>query len=114
MNPGEAVTDATPTPRFGGMTVSELRSYHPSTYGPGEVIHDLIDEIERLRNAISKSSGWIPLTESQPPVNQFVLGYYKDGGILPVTRMDGNRYATRSGYFFNSLTHWMPLPEAPK
>jgi hypothetical protein len=64
MNPGEAMTD-TPAPRFGTLTVDELRSYYPSTYGPGEVIHDLIAEIERLRNDISKGNSRIAELERQ-------------------------------------------------
>lgn len=56
---------------------------------------------------------WIPVSESLPPVGQVVLAYtsYSEF-VLSVRKMIPETNSVI--WLDNEVTHWMPLPEAPK
>jgi len=59
---------------------------------------------------------WIPVTERLPEVRTWVLCYCR-ANSFDVFRMtdEGNwQYGNRSIYMKGYVTHWMPLPPAPK
>jgi hypothetical protein len=60
---------------------------------------------------------WIPVTERLPENFVSVLGYMTDAGDFPPVR---ECYTVGNAFFFPALgdvhpvSHWMPLPDAPK
>lgn len=75
------------------------------------IIAQAADAIEEL----SKPK-WIPVTERLPEVRTWVLCYCR-ANSFDVFRMtdEGNwQYGNRSIYMKGYVTHWMPLPPAPK
>ena len=58
---------------------------------------------------------WIPVTERLPEKNRCILICSKQGGIAEGVYMGGGAWIQ---YRWNAVgmdvTHWMPLPEAPK
>mgnify|MGYP002515037756 CR=1 FL=1 len=72
---------------------------------------------ERLDNANElMQKRWIPVTERLPEVRTWVLCYCR-ANSFDVFRMtdEGNwQYGNRSIYMKGYVTHWMPLPPAPK
>ncbi len=68
-----------------------------------------------------KQSGWISVDERLPDTMQKVLAYRGEfrGGMKNVYTHLGNGnweddYSYRSSTEYEGITHWMPLPEAPK
>ena len=73
---------------------------------------------------------WIPVTERLPDHKDWVLvwhtgyatakkAFFKDEGWAEFFRLDGDRFGENwfiDGHYENGgvITHWMPLPEAPK
>lgn len=67
---------------------------------------------EEALSALSKTHRWIPVAERLPTPLVAVLVYTQskiNGGHvnLDVTNTEGE-------FWFGTVTHWMPLPEAPK
>ncbi len=60
---------------------------------------------------------WINVKEKLPKINQRVLVYQKDGvhGGYPIDieYRDSLDFWSDQG-IYSEITHWMPLPEAPK
>ena len=68
-----------------------------------------------------KQSGWISVDERLPDKMQEVLAYRGEfrGGMMNVyTHLGNGNWEDDYGYRGNTehegITHWMPLPEAPK
>lgn len=126
------MTNHTPTPR----TAAEVEVVHQGGLiapGDGFVHHtgecemvsaDFARTLEReLAEAnlrFAKGSTWIPVSERMPDRYEVVLVAY-EGAIAPTTcrgllAWDGD--AWRVGFsddrYPGTVTHWMPLPEAPK
>ena len=60
-----------------------------------------------------KQSEWISVEDRLPEKNVRVLVYIKSSRSY--TRFDTDRLDDRGFVrWFNDVTHWMPLPEAPK
>ncbi len=66
-------------------------------------------------------SKWIPVTERLPDNNERVLVYHDDGMIRFGINKGGFADVVSTLYLkhnhrtcFSKVTHWMPLPEAPK
>lgn len=97
---------------------------------PTQIMNDAADAIEKLAAQLPK---WIPVTERLPELDQEVLVYAigKDDGFIgnAVTTIserfifrlfpssDGVEEWRSPWEYFNSnyeITHWMPLPDAPK
>ena len=77
-------------------------------------------EINEVLNSIPAADvrpvEWIPVTERLPEVRTWVLCYCR-ANSFDVFRMtdEGNwQYGNRSIYMKGYVTHWMPLPPAPK
>jgi hypothetical protein len=61
----------------------------------------------------------LPLPQADLPFSRTVLVYRNDPEYLSVTlgvyARHRGRFETEDGYSFSCrITHWMPLPEAPK
>lgn len=52
---------------------------------------------------------WIPVTERLPEKHGAILAVFKYGRCKPFVEQ-----ITYRGAFADEVTHWMPLPEAPK
>ena len=61
---------------------------------------------------------WISVDERLPNTNENVLVYVKGFPCFVYTYMGGNEWEDDYGYWHRTedanVTHWMPLPEAPK
>lgn len=106
----------TTTPRTDAATAAQGSAYL-MFQEVVRVSRELERELAAANGAISESSGsrWIPLTERKPADGQRVLVYR--GGKLPPCDYDTDRASLdfQSGFVHNDdVTHWMPLPEAPK
>ena len=72
---------------------------------------------EEIYNAGYRKQEWISVDERLPNELVSVLGYMKDAGDFPPVR---ECYLVGRAFFFPALndkhpvSHWMPLPEAPK
>ena len=56
---------------------------------------------------------WIPVTERLPePMENPVLAVFM-GTVFPAW-YHGGKWEVPSGFFITNITHWMPLPQAPK
>jgi hypothetical protein len=69
------------TPRYGGKTPRELRSYYPDSYGEGRVIHDLLAAVEardsyagQLEYVVRMAAEWDP--ENTDCADLAALGAY--------------------------------------
>lgn len=74
------------------------------------------DVLQELPAADVRPVEWIPVTERLPEVRTWVLCYCR-ANSFDVFRMtdEGNwQYGNRSIYMKGYVTHWMPLPPAPK
>ena len=62
------------------------------------------------------ASNWIPVTERLPEDGQWVLTYYADKKhrVTKYDSYDGFPLVFTTGLEWVRVTHWMPLPEAPK
>ena len=85
---------------------------------------DAIEELSKQHEAqrqnlialMNDKPRWIPVTERLPEVRTWVLCYCR-ANSFDVFRMtdEGNwQYGNRSIYMKGYVTHWMPLPPAPK
>lgn len=59
-----------------------------------------------------KQSEWISVEERFPDKNTFVLVWC--GNVAVCQYLTKNIWFTGAGYVSGEITHWMPLPEAPK
>ena len=57
----------------------------------------------------NKQSKWISVDERLPELLEDVLACYSDGNV----NIDFRLFTTGS-FVRSDVTHWMPLPEAPK
>ncbi len=83
-------------------------------YNKHESIGDLAIEIEALF-----SDDWIPVSERLPEETGRYWCYVESVGELGVSHEQVNcSYSERHGFMENgkimNVTHWRPLPEAPK
>ena len=71
---------------------------------------------ERLYNAGYRKQEWISVEERLPETNKKVLVCYSNGSmdIAQYIRVDGFELWFEETTFTKHITHWMPLPEAPK
>ena len=73
--------------------------------------HDITEQA--FKNGYEKGKQdavkWIPVTERLPEKTGLVLGYDIDFGVLLIYYEAG---CVRSSW--QSVTHWMPLPQPPK
>ena len=70
-------------------------------------------DAENIYNAGCRKQEWISVDERLPEKNVRVLVYIKSNRSY--TRFDTDRLDDRGFVrWFNDVTHWMPLPEAPK
>lgn len=62
-----------------------------------------------------KQCGWISIDERLPEARETIL--YFDGEWVDACFFDGDDFMTLDTYEsdkIDGVTHWMPLPEAPK
>lgn len=77
---------------------------------------------DKVMNSSNNSNGWISVKERLPEDHQYVLGVvFGDIEIGYINRLttDPNEFSWEAGDNWidkghSALTHWMPLPEAPK
>ena len=81
------------------------------------------DEIERLNGLLSQSSTWIPVNERMPemPGTYLVMFTSKRGKwinhrpfVTECVFTPGDKLMWVIVAMDSEITHWMPLPEAPK
>lgn len=71
---------------------------------------DIVDE-SRRKNA--EKSPWISVTERLPETWKRVLVLHENGFVeIEYLRKDNGEFLYE--YIFGKVTHWMPLPPAPK
>ena len=73
-------------------------------------LDSVADELERLRGAISNSLRWIPVNERLPEECQLVAARFASAKPF----FDAFYYSSTDADWWPAVTHWMPLPEAPK
>lgn len=79
-------------------------------------VTDCVRRLKDIPAADVRPVEWIPVTERLPEVRTWVLCYCR-ANSFDVFRMtdEGNwQYGNRSIYMKGYVTHWMPLPPAPK
>lgn len=59
------------------------------------------------------SEFWIPVTENSPKLHEIVLIYDSKYDQVRMASREDRRYWL-GGRKFGKVTHWMPLPGAPK
>lgn len=71
---------------------------------------------EGLYTAGYRKQKWISVDERLPDTNEKVLVCYSNGSmdVAKYIRADGYAFWFEEATFFRNITHWMPLPEAPK
>jgi hypothetical protein len=74
------------------------------------------DIVEILDEGYRKQSEWISVNERLPDTTEKILVYCSNGEILPAKyiRVQGLEFWFEETYSCHNITHWMPLPEAPK
>jgi hypothetical protein len=80
------------------------------------LLMEAADEIERLSRSLSEASRWIPVTERLPTdESRYAIVYrYKGRGHPKAFIGDFFDGQFSCGVNDTEITHWMPLPEAPK
>jgi hypothetical protein len=73
---------------------------------------DQVADADKVMNSSNNSNGWISVKERLPEDYVDVLWY--DPISLQPMRVDMNGALWRADFTNGSVTHWMPLPEAPK
>ena len=117
--------------------IAALRKVDEYDSGYAKLMYDVADAIEELQQIaghyeesahdyfkdvcyyLERVPKWISVTERLPKEGEFVLVYgdlypnKHDGGVIAVSkRMDWNYW---QGFGRErDITHWMPLPQAPK
>ena len=74
------------------------------------------EALKKFQTTVASMPRWIPVTERLPKVRTWVLCYCR-ANSFDVFRMtdEGHwQYGNRSIYMKGYVTHWMPLPPAPK
>ena len=58
---------------------------------------------------------WRDIKEEKPPLNTLVLVYYDNDnfGLKFLYKQEDGRIFWSDVPFFQTITHWMPLPERP-
>lgn len=76
----------------------------------------LEDYAEQLYEEGYRKQEWISVDERLPETNEEVLVYSSVGKIYTACyiRVDGIEFWFENIDGFREITHWMPLPEAPK
>ena len=76
----------------------------------------MLDETEEELNEERVKSEWISVEERLPETNKKFLVCYSNGSmdIAKYIRVDGFELWFEETTFTKHITHWMPLPEAPK
>ena len=79
--------------------------------------HDITEQA--FKNGYEKGKQdavkWIPVTERLPEVKQPVLAWTKYGGYHEAALWTGKKWLINWDFDeIYGVTHWMPLPEAPK
>lgn len=72
----------------------------------GKTVSEWIEEIKARR--------WISVKDRLPEEKQSVLVHYVDGWMPIAFLINGKWYQSGGETSWLSVTHWMPLPEAPK
>ena len=74
------------------------------------------DYAEAIYNEGYRKQEWISVDERLPETNEEVLVYSSVGKIYTACyiRVDGIEFWFENIDGFREITHWMPLPEAPK
>ena len=84
--------------------------------------HELVDPIEAVADYLLDSGvtiqKWIPVSERLPEEFVSVLVCIPSENPLPTVKeayLANGAWATKMAIFFmEEVTHWMPLPDAPK
>ena len=83
------------------------------TYCPTDLCDDVVRQAQVLYNAgYRKQSEWISVEDRLPTTYQDVLCYDGHNYCVDFIRLDGTWCDAELHHF--EITHWMPLPEAPK
>ena len=63
-----------------------------------------------------KARSWISVKERLPEDGQVVLGFLCDNGyqVLTFSVAKNRWWGNEVWYWFEEISHWMPLPEPPK
>lgn len=95
-------------------------------------VHMDIDAVRRAVNDVPAASGWISVKDRLPPMEECVLVFCKGKSehmqsVIKISEMSNiNRFNYKCktepywrepwDFFYANydITHWMPLPEAPK
>lgn len=82
-----------------------------------DVMRDAADLIEQLRQELSKlraQQRWIPVTERLPDDDDDVLIMSSGSRSMGYYSVYNEYWADYINVYYDDVTHWMPLPEAPK
>lgn len=69
---------------------------------------------KRMIDSCPTVNGWISVEDSLPEEGKSVLVHYVDGWMPVAHLLNGKWYQSGGETSWLSVTHWMPLPEAPK
>ena len=82
---------------------------HPPTLRgviDAKILKERIAQLEAENAKLREEQRWIPVGERLPEEDQSVLARHKDGSSICFRYYEPYKN-------FQSITHWMPLPEAP-
>ena len=70
---------------------------------------------EKIIGRMYQICGWLSINEVLPKISQHVLTFESGGVSMPIKVNYIRNYENEFSYGkTKNITHWMPLPEAPK
>lgn len=76
--------------------------------------HDALVHINELSTNVGCKSEWISVSERLPEKLTHVIVHDEDGTVGEAFHLSGDTFEWVANEKMAFVTHWMPLPEAPK
>lgn len=108
---------------YAGYQAAKLESMMPKTDIVGDALNSsaarhavaLLGYADKMTNSSNNSNGWISVKDRLPNSTPMVLAMCTDGYELAYYGNYGEgRWTNTLGTEHLNVTHWMPLPKAPK
>lgn len=100
-----------------------IELHHLNTHGMMEQAGNVLDgvvrlkariaELEALNHDLEEERRWRKCSEELPEKDKYVLAFCPSFGSIEIARIINNEWRDFSWNFLE-VTHWMPLPSAPK